>query len=1069
MNKIIHFVLKNKLAVWLMTIIVTVAGLYAGLTMKLETIPNINTPILTVTTAYPGATPEEVTEKVTKPIEQALQNLDGVTVVSSSSFANASSVQVEYTYEKNMDDAKREAEQALSDVQLPDGVKKPDIKKLSINEIPILSLSLSSDKESLSQLTKKVQEDIVPKLERIDGVANVQISGQQVNEVQIDFNQEKLKKYGLDEESVQNFIKGSNVSLPLGLYTFHNSEKSVKVDGNISTIKDLKNMEIPIGLSAGASMGTGQSSQVQPGSSQGGLQGAGQQSTAVRGPQQGNVSSAGIPTVKLSDIADIKLVGKAESFSRTNGKESIGLEIVKAADANTVDVANAVKDKMNEIKGKNKDLHVITAMDQAKPIEESVHTMLNKAVFGAVFAVLIILLFLRNIKSTLIAVISIPLSLVISLFVLKQMNITLNMMTLGAMTVAIGRVVDDSIVVIENIYRRMSLKEEILKGKELIREATKEMFIPIMSSTIVTIAVFLPLALVKGMIGELFLPFALAIVFSLLASLLVAITIVPMMASILFKKGIHRPEQLKSGQPNKLSSFYKRVLNWVLNHKFISSAAAILLLIGSLCLIPAIGVSFLPNMGDKMVVATYTPAPGETFADVKKVSLKAEDYLRGRKGAEIVQFSVGSDNPMNPGQSNSAIFFVQYDKDTKNFDKEPDRVIKHLQTLGGKGEWSTQDFSASAGNNEVTVYVYGNDMKEITPVVDQIEKKMKEQGDFKDVEASTAKTYDEYVLAVNQEKLSQLGLTASQIAMALNQQSDQPALTTVKEKGQELNVYVENNKKNYQSVQDLTNQTVQSPLGMDVPIKQLVNVKEGKTSDTVTRRDGRYSVQVSGKVKEDDISKASMNLQKRLDQIHHPSSVDISMGGVAEDVKDSFTKLGLAMAAAIAIVYLVLVITFGQGWAPFVILFSLPFAIIGALVALFIAGQTISVSTMIGALMLIGIVVTNAIVLIDRVIHKEREGLSTREALLEAGATRIRPILMTAIATIGALIPLAIGMEGSGLISKDLGVTVIGGLTSSTLLTLLIVPIVYEWMSKLRRKRFFKRKKSVTSEQIDHA
>ncbi|MEK4951615.1 efflux RND transporter permease subunit [Bacillus sp. FSL W8-1127] len=1069
MNKIIHFVLKNKLAVWLMTIIVTVAGLYAGLTMKLETIPNINTPILTVTTAYPGATPEEVADKVTKPIEQALQNLDGVNVVSSSSFANASSVQVEYTYEKNMDDAKREAEQALSDVQLPDGVKKPDIKKLSINEIPILSLSLSSDKESLSQLTKKVQEDIVPKLERIDGVANVQISGQQVNEVQIDFNQEKLKKYGLDEESVQNFIKGSNVSLPLGLYTFHNSEKSVKVDGNISTIKDLKNMEIPIGLSAGASMGTGQSSQVQPGSSQGGLQGAGQQSTAVRGPQQGNVSSAGIPTVKLSDIADIKLVGKAESFSRTNGKESIGLEIVKAADANTVDVANAVKDKMNEIKGKNKDLHVITAMDQAKPIEESVHTMLNKAVFGAVFAVLIILLFLRNIKSTLIAVISIPLSLVISLFVLKQMNITLNMMTLGAMTVAIGRVVDDSIVVIENIYRRMSLKEEILKGKELIREATKEMFIPIMSSTIVTIAVFLPLALVKGMIGELFLPFALAIVFSLLASLLVAITIVPMMASILFKKGIHRPEQLKSGQPNKLSSFYKRVLNWVLNHKFISSAVAILLLIGSLCLIPAIGVSFLPNMGDKMVVATYTPAPGETFADVKKVSLKAEDYLRGRKGAEIVQFSVGSDNPMNPGQSNSAIFFVQYDKDTKNFDKEPDRVIKHLQTLGGKGEWSTQDFSASAGNNEVTVYVYGNDMKEITPVVDQIEKKMKEQGDFKDVEASTAKTYDEYVLAVNQQKLSQLGLTASQIAIALNQQSDQPALTTVKEKGQELNVYVENNKKNYQSVQDLTNQTVQSPLGMDVPIKQLVNVKEGKTSDTVTRRDGRYSVQVSGKVKEDDISKASMNLQKRLDQIHHPSSVDISMGGVTEDVKDSFTKLGLAMAAAIAIVYLVLVITFGQGWAPFVILFSLPFAIIGALVALFIAGQTISVSTMIGALMLIGIVVTNAIVLIDRVIHKEREGLSTREALLEAGATRIRPILMTAIATIGALIPLAIGMEGSGLISKDLGITVIGGLTSSTLLTLLIVPIVYEWMSKLRRKRFFKRKKSVTSEQIDHA
>jgi HAE1 family hydrophobic/amphiphilic exporter-1 len=1061
MNKIIHFVLKNKLAVWLMTMIVTAAGLYAGMTMKLETIPNINTPVLTISTVYPGATPEEVAEKVTKPIEQALQNADGVTVVSSSSFANASSVQVEYTYEKNMDDAQREAEQALSDVKLPDGAKKPDISRLSINEFPILSLSVSSDQKSLPQLTKTVQEDIVPKLERIDGVAQVQISGQQVEEVHIAFNQEKLKQYGLDEESVQNFIKASNVSLPLGLYTFKNSEKSVKVDGNVASIKDLKAMKIPIGLSAGASAQSEESSQSQIGSnlSQSGFPSTGQQ-TDARGALQGNshLPSSGIPTVKLSDIADVQLVGKAESLSRTNGKESIGLEIVKAEDANTVDVANAVKKKMNEIKEKHKDLNVITAMDQSKPIEESVNTMLNKAIFGAIFAAIIILLFLRNIKSTLIAVISIPLSLIISLFILKQMDITLNMMTLGAMTVAIGRVVDDSIVVIENIYRRMSLQEEVLRGKQLIREATKEMFIPIMSSTIVTIAVFLPLALVKGMIGELFLPFALTVVFSLLASLLVAITIVPMMASILFKKGTSK-QHLKSGETLKLAAFYKRVLNWVLNHKFISTGAAVLLLIGSLCLIPIIGVSFLPNMGDKIVVATYTPAPGETFADVKKVSLKAEDYLRHRKGADIVQFSLGSDNPMNPGQKNNAIFFVQYKKDTQHFDKEPDRVIHHLQTLGGKGEWKTQDLSASAGNNEITVYVYGNDMKEIEPVVKKIEKKMKEQGDFKDVEASTAKTYDEYILSANQEKLSQLGLTASQIGMVLNQKSDQPALTTVKADGKELNVYVENSHKNYSSIQDLTNQTVASPLGLNVPIHQLVHVKKGKTSDTVMRRDGRYSVQVNGKVKKDDISKASMNLQKGLDQIDHPASIDISMGGVTEDVKDSFTKLGLAMAAAIAIVYLVLVITFGQGWAPFVILFSLPFAVIGALIALFITGQTISVSTMIGALMLIGIVVTNAIVLIDRVIHKEREGLSTREALLEAAATRIRPILMTAIATIGALIPLAVGMEGSGLISKELGVTVIGGLTSSTLLTLLIVPIVYESFSKWRRKRFARKSK----------
>lgn len=1036
MNKIINFSLKNKFAVWLLTIIVTIAGIYSGLNMKLETIPDITTPVVTVTTVYPGATPEEVADKVSKPMEEQLQNLSGVNVVSSSSFQNASSIQVEYDFDKNMEKAETEIKEALANVKLPEGVKDPKVSRVNFNAFPVISLSVASKNESLATLTENVEKNVVPGLKGLDGVASVQISGQQVDEVQLVFKKDKMKELGLSEDTVKNVIKGSDVSLPLGLYTFKDTEKSVVVDGNITTMKALKELKIPAVPSSASG----------PGSQNAGA------STQVQ--QMNPAAMTGIPTVTLDEIADIKEVGKAESISRTNGKEAIGIQIVKAADANTVDVVNAVKDKVKEFEKKYKDLEIISTFDQGAPIEKSVETMLSKAIFGAIFAIVIIMLFLRNIRTTLISVVSIPLSLLIAVLVIKQMDITLNIMTLGAMTVAIGRVVDDSIVVIENIYRRMSLSGEKLRGKDLIREATKEMFIPIMSSTIVTIAVFLPLGLVKGMIGEMFLPFALTIVFALLASLLVAVTIVPMLAHSLFKKESMREKEVHHEEkPSKLANGYKRILAWALNHKIITSSIAVLLLVGSLALVPIIGVSFLPSEEEKMIIATYNPEPGQTLEDVEKIATKAEKHFQDNKDVKTIQFSLGGENPMSPGQSNQAMFFVQYDNDTKNFEKEKEQVVKDLQKMSGKGEWKNQDFGASSGSNEIKLYVYGDSSEDIKPVVKDIQNIMKKNKDLKDIDSSIAKTYAEYTLVADQEKLSKMGLTAAQIGMGLSNQHDRPVLTTIKKDGKDINVYVEAEKQNYETIDDLTNRKITTPLGNEVAVKDVMTVKEGETSNTVKHRDGRVYAEVSAKLTSDDVSKASAAVQKEVDKMDLPSGVDVSMGGVTKDIEESFKQLGLAMLAAIAIVYFVLVVTFGGALAPFAILFSLPFTIIGALVALLISGETLSVSAMIGALMLIGIVVTNAIVLIDRVIHKENEGLSTREALLEAGATRLRPILMTAIATIGALIPLALGFEGSGLISKGLGVTVIGGLTSSTLLTLLIVPIVYEVLSKFKKKK----------------
>ncbi|WP_054958051.1 efflux RND transporter permease subunit [Paenibacillus dakarensis] len=1088
MKGIINFSLRNKFAIWLLTIIIVFSGLYSGLTMKQETIPNINVPFLSVTAIYPGAAPEGVVQDVTKPLETRLRNVDGVKTVTSTSMENASSLFIEFNYGTDLDNATAAVREALNEVNLPDGVKKPQISKFSMNSMPVVSLSIANKEGTeLDELTRVTENDIVPELEDLEGVASLQVSGQFVNEVSIKFNQKKMDELGLSEDTVKGIVQGSAVYAPLGLFEMEKSQKAVAVDGGIIGIDDLKNIAIPVmptgagaagagasadaGGAAGAGMPGAAGAEGAPaaGTDAGGAAGAGGaaasgtdagaaagaagQSGGAAAAMPNGAASIGIPTVKLGEIADIQVIGKAESISRTNGKESIGVQVVKANDANTVDVVNRVKDKAEELRELYPGMEMTIMLDQGKPIEDSVHTMLFKAVYGALFAVIIIMIFLRNIRSTIISIISIPLSLLIAMICLQQMDITLNMMSLGAMTVAIGRVVDDSIVVIENIYRRMTLSSEKLKGRELISAATREMFVPIMSSTIVTIAVFLPLVLVSGMVGELFVPFAMTMVFALLASLVVAITLVPALAHTLFRRGL---KNKKSHDENvgALARGYRSVLRWTLNHKLITFGLAILLLVGSLFLTKFVGVSFMPDQEDKYAMVTYSPQPGDRLEDVEQRALDAEKYILSQDGVQSMQYSIGGSNPLGMGSANSGLFYVLYDPDTKNFEDVKKDLVAGLEEQVPEGEWSSLDM-AGMGGNQLTVNVFGDSLDQIKPVADQItELAKKDTESFENAETSLSEAYDQYTLVADQEKLSSLGLTAGQLAMKLSPVRERPVLTEVKIENKSYKVYIEADSQTYKSIEDIQNETVTSPLGMEIPIKDVAKVEKGTSPDSIMRIDGKMVVTVNADIITTDVGSASSNLQAEVDKMKLPEGVSVSFGGVTEQINETFAQLGLAMLAAIAIVYFVLVVTFGGALAPFAILFSLPFIVIGAIIALLITGETLNVSALMGVLMLIGIVVTNAIVLIDRVIHKEREGLSTRDALLEAGATRLRPILMTALATIGALLPLVFGWENSaGIISRGLGITVIGGLISSTLLTLVVVPVVYEFLMKFRKKQ----------------
>lgn len=1016
---LVNFVLKNKLAVWLLTIIITVSGIYSGTRMKTETIPDISIPYLMVMGVYPGATPEQVMEDVSMPIEKAVEGLEDVKAIYSNSYSNMSSIQVEYEYGIDMDEAKRSLQSVLDTVTLPEGAQEPTITTISMNMMPVVALSVSSSKEDIVELTSTVEEIILPEIEKIDGVASATITGQHIEEVDLTYNQAKMTQYGLTEDKVKQMIQASNLAVSLGLYEFDEGEQAVAIDGKFMTVDELKDMLIPVT------------------------------------PTASNPN----PFVKLGEIAEIKVVGKVQSVSRTNGENAIAIQIVKEQQANTVDVVNSVKKLIKKEKAKIDGLKIDVTLDQGAPIEESVATMVEKAVFGGLIAVLIILLFLRDVKSTIISIISIPVSIFMALLLLNWMEITLNIMTLGAITVAIGRVIDDSIVVVENIYRRLHLKEEKLTGRALIREATIEMFKPILSSTLVTVAVFAPLMFVGGMVGELFMPFALTMAFALGASLIIAITVVPALSHFLFKKKLYSEKTKKSHkEAGELSKWYKWVLEKSLNHKIITSIIAVILLAGSLALTPIIGFSFMGSEEEKVMYLTYTPAAGELKEETLSNIEVVEEKMLKRDDIDIVQISVTeSGDPMTVmmgGGGDGALMYFIFDPEMENFPEVRKEIEDYVFNIGQSGEWKSQNFTTtSMASNEVSYNFYSEDLDKLNETVKKVENLMKKNDRLEDVSSSAEDAYVEHTFKVDQDELLQYGLTAGQIVMMLNPTKTEEVLTTIDKDGDTLEVIVQQEQKAQpKSIDDILATPVPTALGTTMPLSELVTVEKGTTLNTLARSKGEYYATVSGTVIGDDISKATSEVDKALDKLDLPKGVTVGVAGVQADMTETFTQLGIAMLAAIAIVYFILVVTFGEGLAPFAILFSLPFAVIGSFVGLLIAGETISVPVMMGLLMLIGIVVTNAIVLVDRIIHMERDGMGMREAILEAGATRLRPILMTAIATIGALIPLAIGQGGGGLISKGLGITVIGGLTSSTLLTLIVVPIVYEVLSKLFKK-----------------
>lgn len=1036
MQYLTRFSLKNPVAILILSVLLLLGGTYAFQSLKVDLLPNVDIPSITVQAVYPGASPQDVNEKVTTPLENALKTVDNLSKMNSQSYESISFIQLEFPIGTDMEETSRKINELIADTKLPENVE-PKANRISFGAFPVIQVALSA--KGNTELQSLVENEVRPELQRIPGVNTVAYGGTPDEWLDIRIDREKARQYGLTLNSIKEKINGKNLSFPAGTVSQDDIVVPVRVEEKLNTIDTLKNLvvaeQMPFVPIPSATGGMGSF----PGA-------AGTTGGVSQSHSQPQLS---LKQIRLGEIAEIKVVTERKEINRYDRKESLSLTVTKKQDANTVEVASkafAVLDKYKE------KLEYSVVFDQAEGIEKSINSLLKEGLYGALFASLAVLLFLRNLRATLIAILSIPLSLLVASIFLHRYGITLNIMTLGGMAVAVGRVVDDSIVVIENIFRRIRKEAGKLDRTELTASATQEVLNAITSSTLTTIVVFLPLGLVGGITGEFFLPFAMTLVFALLASLLVAVTIVPVLARFAFHNVKH------DDRVGKLQRMYARLLEWSLNRKWLIIALSVVFLVCSFGLTSQLGFTFLPNEKQKLVMAKITLPASTELAKTNEVSLKVEDYLQDRKTIKHVFAAVGSrDFQTGLKLSNIAQYFLVL-KEEADVKTEVDTLQTELEKVAQAAEKDTlvsvQEVSTGGppSNNNIDINLFAEDQQKLAEASRMVEEYLKREKALRYVTNSLQETQKQWVVRIDPKKADEQGVSSF---MVLGMISDatrpvEVGQMDVSGKSREVRLSYDREVTSKNELEEILVVGKKGP----IPLKEVANVEEVDAVSSIQKLDGEVFAKVSAQVDADNVIQVSADILTRLqNEVKLPEGVTLQTGSGSDETTQTYLDLGLAMLVAVGLVYLVMLVAFGKARIPLVILSSLLFVPVGAILGLWITGEPVSISAMIGVLMLIGIVVTNAIVLVDRVGQNREKGMRIREALIEAGMTRLRPILMTAFATICALLPLAFTANEGNLISKGLAVVVIGGLTTSTLLTLVIVPIMYELFFFRARRR----------------
>ncbi|MNO54441.1 Swarming motility protein SwrC [compost metagenome] len=999
MRKLVDFSLKRASVIIIMVILLLLGGSYSALNLQTENMPDISFPYVMVTTGYP-ASPDEVLERVTKPLENAISSLDNIKTMSSTSSDNMSQIMIELQAGQDTDKAKTEIESLLNTLELPGEASRPMVFTEGFASVPVYRMSIHvKEGESQTVLDRALEETILPKLRSITGLDHLDIVGQRNRVMSIRFDTDKMNYYNLTPSEITEQLSGGISSHSAGEIQIVGNALKVNVNEQINSVAELQHYPIHL-------------------------------------PNNGSIS--------LDQLATVESIYESKFLSRFDGHSAVGINLYKTKSTNIVDFSKQVAEFSDHLQNEFPELQFETIQNSAIEIESSIHGMIREGALGGLLAAIMILLFLRNVRMTLIVVVSIPLSILFSLLLMGFMDISLNIMTLGGMAIAIGRVVDDTIVVIENIYSELHKAEE--RNESIIKHATLQVGSAITSSTLTTVGVFSPIAFVSGIVGQVFMPFAITLMCALMASLLVALTVVPLLAKIFVlnaKKGkVHH-----ENSQNKWVLWYKGILEWTLKHPVITvGVSGICFVLVVVLTVPQLPVSFMPVGKSEKGIYIQVALPKESSMEsTDNIVAEFEEMLSEHKEElNYVQSLIGY-NYSNDQYPYIFSFFAEVgpEYDAKTQVRQYKERMEERLPEGSEVNAGVLSYGDSDSYSEYSYSLRGDDYFALKDAALMVKTQLKDIKELSNIKDSLSEEKSQVSISVDQDKAKEYGLNPELVANSVQLWISEMTLGEVELNHQKYELKLGLSPEDKSSVDKLEKLQLKTPTGNSVYLSEIASVKMIQAPVTIERDDKKQVVHITAMIESDNVGGVSELATSKINELQMPVGVSGSETGASEEIDESFGQMFIAMIISVLVVYLIMVISFGNARAPFSIMFSLPLAAIGGLIALLLTNESINVTSLIGFLMLIGIVVANAIVLIDRVQQLREEGYGIKEALLEAGVSRLRPIIMTAGATVIVLIPIAVGMSEGTLISKGLAVVVIGGMITSTLLTLVVVPCVY--------------------------
>jgi HAE1 family hydrophobic/amphiphilic exporter-1 len=1053
--KLVEFSTRRPVSVFIFAVAAVVFGVVAFNDLALDLLPDITYPSLSVRTEYEGAAPMEIESLITRPVENSVGVVENVARVTSSSRADIGEVTLEFAWDTNMDMAALDVRERLDMLVLPADAERPILLRYDPSLDPILRLGLHGE-EDLVRLRLVGDEDVKRALERIEGVAAVVVSGGLEEEVQVELDETRLANLGLDADRVLNRLAQENVNLTGGRLREGQTEFLVRVINEYLRPEDLRPIVID--------------------SSQGAI-------------------------VRLEDVARVyKGHKEREIITRINGQESVEVAIYKEGGTNTVTVSDAVQARLatleSELKQIEPDLALTVITDQARYIRQSVTEVLRTAVYGGGLAILVLFLFLRSWKTTVIVGIAIPISVVATFFLMYVSNISLNIMSLGGLTLGIGLLVDNSIVVLESIQRRrdggMDETESALTG-------TNEVARAVIASTLTTICVFVPIVFVEGVAGQLFGDQAMTVTFSLVVSLIVALSVIPMLASRDFRSSVEEAEKGAASAKgtawapllwlnraifavtvglarvlklvtkavsrvigavvsvplrafhavfDRLAAVYARHLDWVLAHPFVTLGLAFSLLAASLSLYPRLGMELVPELiQGEFFVDTELP-PGTHLDVSQRRSSTLESFAGGLDGVNTVYAIVGTSNEQGgvAGELRENIGQVTLTIDPPISREREDELMGSMRSALDQQEAMNYRFgrpSYFSFRTPIELEIRGYNLTLLDRLADELQLRMREIPGLTDVKSSTEGGYPELQIRFDRERLANLGLNLSDVAGIVRTKVQGTVATDIQREDRTIDIRLRSREEYRDSADKLRGLTVFQSGKAAIPLSAVADVEEVEGPAEIRRAEGERVAVITANLVGRDLDSVSRDIGATVESMSLPSGFDWRMGGQRQEMETSFGSMRLAISLAIFMVYLVMASQFESLLHPFVILFSVPFALIGVLGTLYVFGVTISIVVLIGTILLAGIVVNNAIILVDYTNQLRRRGKSKLDALRQAGAVRLRPILMTTATTVLGLLPMAIGLGAGSELRRPMALTVIGGLITSTALTLLIIPAVY--------------------------